>query len=394
MPEKQGKRKNFLKVLCVDDEEKVLEGLNLNLRKYFRVHLATSGKQGLEILRSKGPFAIVLSDMRMPEMDGAEFLKEVHKEAPDSVRILLTGHSEMEAAIRAINEGQIFRFLTKPCTNQQLLMAFKAALKQYHLITAERVLLEQTLRGCINAMGDVLVLTNPTAFGRVTRLKQAAKELAESLNLPNSWQVEAAALFSQIGLITLPPELIDKVYYGKTLTSEQEKMVSRMPLVAEKLLSNIPRMEEVISILTLQKDKADQSKLIFSDSVLMGAQILKVITDCDTLEVQGNSAELALDILKHREGQYEPAILEAFSGLKYEAGQLNEVSEIMVKDVRIGMVFVQDVRLQTGSLFVSRGYEITEQFVERTKNFSPGFVIEPVKVKMKSILTKGKSEGF
>lgn len=380
MQDKQRTTKKLEKILCVDDETHVLEGLSLNLRKYFKVYVATSGPEGLEILRNHGPFAIVLSDMRMPNMDGAEFLKTVHQHAPSSVRILLTGYSDMDSAVRAINEGQIFRFLTKPCAVPNLLSAFKAALKQYHLITAEKVLLEQTLRGSISALADVLVLTNPKAFGRATRLKQSAKSLAQALKLPNAWQVDVAALLSQIGYITLPNELIEKAYYGQAVTSDEQQMLAKVPDVAQQVLNNIPRMEDVQEI--LHKSLAKPGRQHKGDNVSQAAEVLRIVTDFDKLEAQGNSIQMALDTMRGKKDYYPKEMLEKFAELKGSVEQLNEVREIGIKEVRVGMIFVEDVKLKSGSLLVPRGYEVTNQFVERARNFAPGFVEQPLKVKL------------
>src|SRR5512141_2774337 len=102
-------------VLCVDDERIVLEGLALHLRRRFDVTMAESGAEGLDAIRGSGKFAVVLSDMRMPGMRGAEFLAQVRQLSPETVRVLLTGYADLESAIAAVNEGQIFRFLNKPC---------------------------------------------------------------------------------------------------------------------------------------------------------------------------------------------------------------------------------------------------------------------------------------
>ena len=103
------------RVLFVDDEPAVLEALALNLRRTYDVVTATSGQAGLEYLWAQSDFAVVVSDMRMPKMDGTTFLALARDAAPDAVRILLTGHTDIDAAVKVVNHGQIFRFLTKPC---------------------------------------------------------------------------------------------------------------------------------------------------------------------------------------------------------------------------------------------------------------------------------------
>ena len=188
---------NRQKVLCVDDEPHVLEGLSQLLRRLLDVHTATSGALGLEALDRDGPFAVVLSDMRMPGMDGAAFLARVRQQAPDTVRMLLTGHADLQSAIAAVNEGQIFRFLTKPCPPDQLRAAMTEAVRQYELVTAERVLLEETLHGSIRVLTDILSMMSPRVFGRATRVKQLVDELAGGIGLPDHWPILVAA--SEIG---------------------------------------------------------------------------------------------------------------------------------------------------------------------------------------------------
>src|SRR5882672_2539455 len=172
-----------VRVLCVDDEPNVLEGLSLHLRRRFEVATATSGNAALELLKRDGSTAVVLSDMRMPGMDGATFLSFARQLVPDAVRILLTGQTELSTAVSAVNDGQIFRFLTKPCAPATLLSAVDAAVEFNRLMVSERVLLNQTLHGSIKALTEVLALTNPTAFGRATRVKQHVTALADKLAL-------------------------------------------------------------------------------------------------------------------------------------------------------------------------------------------------------------------
>ncbi|MEO0605633.1 MAG: response regulator, partial [Myxococcota bacterium] len=154
-------------VLCVDDEPHVLEGLVANLRRRFAVKTATSGASGLQAIEdSEEDFACVVSDMRMPGMDGASFLAEVRQRAPDTTRLLLTGHANLESAVAAVNDGGIFRFLTKPCPPEQLLVAVGDACRQFQLRRAERELLEETLKGTVSVLSEVISLASPEAYGR------------------------------------------------------------------------------------------------------------------------------------------------------------------------------------------------------------------------------------
>src|SRR2546425_3295178 len=125
------------KILCVDDEPNVLEAYQRSLRKKFQIDTAVGGEQGLAEIERQGPYAVVISDLRMPGMDGVQFLAQVRDRSPDSIRVMLTGQADMNAAIGAVNEGRIFRFLTKPCPPDILSQTLQAGLEQYRLITVE-----------------------------------------------------------------------------------------------------------------------------------------------------------------------------------------------------------------------------------------------------------------
>jgi DNA-binding NtrC family response regulator len=160
------------KILCVDDEENVLRAFERNLRLHFEVETAVGPIAGLSAIAARGPYAVVISDLRMPEMDGIQFLATVRKQSPDTVRLILSGNADLQAAIAAVNEGSIFQFLTKPCPVDKLRSAIDGALKQYQLIIAERELLEHTLNGSVSMMTEVLSVVSPLAFSRSSRIRR------------------------------------------------------------------------------------------------------------------------------------------------------------------------------------------------------------------------------
>jgi len=369
------------RILCVDDEPNILEGLKLHLRRRYDVVTASSGPDGLAEINRAGPPDVVLSDMRMPGMDGAAFLSRVRGVAPDTVRLLLTGQADLNSCISAINEGQIFRFLSKPCQPEALLDTMKAAVQQYRLITSEKVLLEETLRGCIKTLIDVLALANPLAFGRASRIKEAVTQLSEAATLGQSWQVEVAAMLSHIGAVTLPISTAEKLYYGKALDPEEQKMIQRLPRVAEQLLANIPRLEEVRAILLNQDNRYDGSVRapngLIGENIPVGARALKIVNDYDALEVQGHAPETALDIMRSRAGWYDPILVEAFGRIRWKT---SATGEIPLKMVQIGMVFAQDVRTPGGVLLIARGHQVTNSLLERILNFSSDVSRQRVRV--------------
>ena len=373
------------KILCVDDEPAVLEGLKMNLRRRFDVLTAPSGAEALEVLAAEEGIAVVMSDMRMPGMDGAALLAKARARWPGVVRLLLTGQSDMNAAISAVNEGQIFRFLTKPCSPPALLAALEAAAEQHRLLSAEKVLLEQTLHGSIKVLVDVLALTNPSSFGRATRVKKLASELCVALGVKDQWQVEVAAMLSELGSITLPAETIDRLHTGQTLAAGEQAMVVRAAEVTQQLLANIPRLETVRAIL-MGSHKATHSQLVGATPIAeravgeVGAEVLRLAGDMDALEAQGQPSTTCIDLLRSRVERYDPAVLRALEKLRGGSEPRDEVREVTMAALRVGMVFVKDVKLASGTLLVARGYEVTASFLERLRNFRADRVVEPLRV--------------
>lgn len=371
------------RVVCVDDDPQVLSGLSLHLRRRYEVETATSGAAALELLARQPPAAVVISDMRMPGMNGAELLAKASGAHPHTTRILLTGHAEVDAAIAAVNKGSVFRFLVKPCPPPELLAAVEAAVELHRTTVAEQVLLEQTLHGSIKMLTEVMGITNPVSFGRAQRIKQHVTALCDKLELAERWQVEVAAMLSQLATFTLPADTLERLYYGSALTPEEQAMVERAPDVTEQLLGHIPRLETVRDILAsyAKPYKKPEAELTHEQANLQRwAQILRLAVDFDTLEAQGLSSGMALTSLKGRADQYQPAILSAFLSLFGQRKEGDKIRDISVAALRSGMVLAADVKMATGTLFVARGYEITPAFLERIRNFRPGSVREPIKV--------------
>jgi CheY-like chemotaxis protein len=368
------------RVLCVDDEKLVVEGLVLHLRKDYDVHTALSGDEALKVLKQIGGAAVVVSDMRMPGMDGAMLLHNVMSFYPDTTRILLTGEPGRDAAVAAINKGHIFRFLTKPCPPDQVRAAVEAGVIQHRLINAERSILKETLIGCIQALIDVLAITNPVAFGRASRIKRLAMEFAAALHCADYWQLEAAAMLSQLGYLSLPGPLVEKLYNGEPLTSAEKTLASGVPEVAISLLENIPRLEPVIQILAALSWTDEKIARLGDGTTGMGTRILGLVLEYDSLLTQGHSADVAVQTLRLRTARFGSELIDQF-GQHVGAGTgRDQARELALRSVRPGMVILQDVRTHLGTLLVPRGFEVSSTFLERIRYFGPDLLNETVKV--------------
>jgi len=369
------------RVLFVDDDPNILRAIYRQLRKKFEVFTALSGKEALDIIKSSPTFAVIVADMRMPEMDGVELLSKVKEISPDTVRIMLTGNADQQTAIKAVNEGSIFRFLNKPCPNALLESTLVAAIEHYSLIIAEREILEKTVNGSIKVITEILSQVSPTAFSRSYRIKQYVSQIINDLKLPNKWEFYVAASLSQIGCVTLPNDLIEKVYSGVELDPEEEEMFESHPEVGANLLKNIPRFERIAEMIRLQHKKffeyegkpetIDEGKGI----IRLGAQILKAVIDFDQLVFLGKSPNKAYEELVSRKEEYNPNILKLLENLKTACSNC-KIKSIKISQLNIGMILRKDVIAKNGLLIASKGQEVTFSVKTRLLNFAKTIGIE------------------
>jgi len=373
------------KVLFVDDEENILHSIKRDLRKRFTIHTAGSGAEALDILKKEGPFAVIVSDMRMPGMDGIQLLAAVKDQYPETVRLMLTGNADQETAIEAVNKGQIFRFLNKPCPTSTLAISIALAQRQYRLITAEKELLDKTLKGSITVLSEILSLASPIAFSSGLRMKAMVVAIAEKLELPNIWQFEIAALMSQIGCITLPPETLNKLYAGQQLEAGEEAMYRDHPRVGAKLLEKIPRMETVAAIIAHQllPFAVFVEYTDLKEEVCLGAQILRLCTDFDSLLHRGSHRSEALHTLQNRPAEYNPLVLKILAGIKLHP-ENEQIVAVNIRDLSVGMIAEQDIMALNGVLIAPKGQEVTWSLIKGLKNFAQQVgVKEPILVKVR-----------
>ena len=385
------------KILCVDDEPNVLQGYKRTLRKDYDIHIAEGGEQGLAMIASDGPFAVIVSDMRMPGMDGIQFLTRVMEVAPESVRIMLTGNADQQTAMDAVNEGNIFRFLTKPCPPETLAKTLDAGLEQYRLVTAEKYLLEQTLNKSLHVMVDILAIVNPTAFSRASRVKKLARQIADGLDVENAWEVEIAAMLSQIGCVTVPEEVLQKVSNGAPLSDKETGLYHQHPQVGHDLIDRIPRMETVAEIVANQNRRINDEAVPAVpreqlDSPTLGARILKVVLDFDKLIASRNSPRTALLELSERIGWYDPFVLDILKKVIEVEVDEYESLDISVTDLKPGMVLDESLLSTRGSMLLSAGQEITMSLILRLINLAEaGMIKDSIRVNVPINKDRGQS---
>lgn len=363
------------RILFVDDDQEILSAYARAFRKRYAVEVAAGPEIGLECVAALPDLAVVVSDLRMPGMDGVEFLGRVREMRPDVVRIILTGFADIGVAIAAVNKSKIFSFLTKPCPEEGLEEALAAALRQYQLIAAEKELLRGTVRGTIKLLTNLLEMVSPEAFGKSSRVKRLAVDIGNYLGVPDGWRVELAAMLSQIGCAAMPAETLRRAYRGEPLPGDKAYEFAMHPKIAAELVANIPRLREVSEIIAYQEKRYDGGGLppdgLAGGSIPIGARILKVALDFDTLQAHygdkrrsENPEAEALGRMRDRTGWYDPEVLAALESLAtlpdgYEP-RLVPTDELVA-----GMLLDQDVADLGGALALGRGLELNTVSIRR-----------------------------
>ena len=346
-------------VLCVDDEPHVLEGLRDTLHRHFRVVVKDNGFEAFRILAEQ-PVEVMLSDMRMPSLDGATLLTMAREQAPDVTRMVLTGQADLADAMRAVNDGEIFRFLLKPCAPEALIAAFDAGVRQHRLITSEKELLSETLRGAVRALSEVLALASPEAFGRAARVRYYALALASAIECADVWHIETAALLSQIGAVSLDPSLTARLSRGEALDAAEVRQVEELPGVALELLEDIPRLDAVRDVLT---NLAIGDHDVRTGLVPLGAKIVRIADDYDLLESQGAAPAAAIAAMRERGNRYDLDLLDQFA----EALGVRQLEErvLPVTELEPGMILAEDVVSKANVLRLARGTTVSPTVLDR-----------------------------
>jgi len=356
------------KILCVDDEESILKGFQLNLRNKFELHLASDGLEGLELFKNEGGFSVVLSDMRMPRMNGAEMLAAIKKIDPEVVTVLLTGHTDFESAMAAVNEGNVFRMLSKPCPPEILKKVLQDAVIQYDLITSRRILLDKTLRGAVDALAQSLATTQPLFFGRAQRVRRLANGLSEEIQLKDSWRVGVAAIFSQLAYLSIPPHLSESVYHRKDLKPETKAMVRDLPEETLKIIDLIPGLEDVREILQ-RIDIQPQFELDDGSGVRTAASIIRVGLDYDYYQELGHEDSLIVKTLQSRTETYDPNIVDALAKFLDADAHSFKLEEIDTRNLAEGMRLDEDLLLDGAMLIAAAGSDIDRSLLKIIRNY-------------------------
>jgi CheY-like chemotaxis protein len=379
------------RVLLVDDEPRILDGLRRNLHGLYQLDTATSGPEGLALIDKAGtPYAVVVSDMMMPGMNGAEFLGRAQEASPETVQMVLSGQAELGATIAAVNDGNLFRFLTKPCEAAEVIRALDAALAQHRLVRSERELLDHTLNGAVEVLTELMSVSNPAEFDRTERVKAIVGTMLQRVAVADPWELRIAAMLGQVGLMAVPAEVLAEVRAGGQVSREAEDIYRSHPALGSVLIRRIPRLQNVAEWVAAQpvtladatepaSDPPAAATLGHPEAEATGrdvyATVMAFMAGVDAglapRRVHGNLTgcrHYRRDLLDH--------VLAA-----HEQSVVRRPRQVKGAELMAGMQVEQDVVTTTGLVLIRTGEVLTESMAIRLRHFASGVgVTEPIDV--------------
>lgn len=405
-------------LLFVDDEVNILHSLQrLFRREGYNILTASSGKDGIAAVQTN-KVSLVISDNRMPEMEGVEFLARVKELSPDTIRFMLTGHADIKAVMAAINSGEVSRYITKPWDDDHIKLTVKEGIERYDLVMENRRLLEVTKRqnaelsdlnrnleakvekktrlirdnffGFIRVFADMMELYDPAIGSHSKRVADLAKEVACRMRIPEADIdiITAAAYLHTIGLIGIPKSIIEND--EENMDVKQRVLFRHATLVAQELLSHIDLLKQVGLNIRSHKEGFDGSGYpdgLRGEEIPIGSRILAVCKLYDRLRHRKVSQCLhrhAIDQLRRESGKgLDPEVVEAFisflGGYKdANAGASsgsNACTIVSLKELKPGMVTNKEITSASGTLLLAGGTKLTAPLIEKILRFND---IEPV----------------
>ncbi|WDT73298.1 MAG: response regulator [Candidatus Manganitrophus sp.] len=402
-------------LLFVDDEENILHALRRIFRKEpYEILTAVSAKEGLSLIESH-PVALIISDHRMPEMEGTEFLAKVRERKPDIMRIMLTGYADMKAAVEAINQSQVYRYISKPWNDDDLRLTVREALRQFDLVQSNRELTELVreqnkelydmnrnleskirertkeletknleLEGSFHEMLDLFLglmeMKNAALVGHARRSAVLAKEIAARLALPEDEQrvCEAAALLMDSGTLGYPDGLVKKRI--EEMDDAERALWQKHPLLAQAGLKRITRLEPVGQVIRSHHEHFDGSGFpdgLKGENIPLSSQIVAV---SDTFDLLLNPPMVAaripiseaLDALEKESGKrFDPAVVKALDEIIEKVQEMitSDELEVSLEELREGMTLARDLKTAGGILLLPAQSRLQTAHLEKIHNF-------------------------
>lgn len=366
------------RILAVDDEPLILRTYQRTLGDQFDLLTADHPDVALGLLRAQD-VAVILSDLKMPGMDGVAFLRAARELRPDAVRMMISGHADMGDAINSVNQAGIFRLMLKPCPDLEIAAALSDGLAQHRLVTAEKQLLEGTLNGAIQSLTDILGILDWEAYGQAQLRRRVARAVALALKQP-PWAFEIAALLADIGRATLPPDLNEKLKHHHSLSDAERRLVERVPEFSARLLRHIPRIDAVVDAV-LYQDKHVNGAGFPPDGrtgrdIPVAGRALHAIKALLAFLQKGTAPNAAIALLKQGPERYDPeVVLALYASLPVLQSRPPPLTgtgpqQATLASLAPDMTLLADITTREGMIVLSAGTRLTGLHIQRVKNFA------------------------
>ena len=362
------------KLLFVDDERHLLNGIERVLGFDYELDTAESGQEGLDAIRERGPYSVVFTDMRMPHMDGMQFLEKARQLAPNSIYVMLTGNNDLETAVNAINQGQVFRFLNKPCEEQELSGVIQDALRQFELVQAEKELLHDTFVGSVRVMTDVIDAIQPELAGRGERIQENIAALCQGSGIEERWEFKLAGRLSTLGVALLPESYrlcLERNDHDSAIAIE---VSCRAAKLAGTILQDVPRLKDVAEICKRREHTTNglistQSPSDSEEIVSVGVVLLQAASLWEELSRRGLAASEIRETVHQLLPQLPDAMLKLMGNSDASASGCETIG-VSPERLEEGMVVGEDVPCpERGELLIRKGQRLNQVTIQKLQSY-------------------------
>lgn len=351
------------RVLFVDDDQMLLSSMERCLGLKLNLDTALSGPDALERMRNTN-YSVIVSDMRMPGMDGVQFIEKARQQSKHTVYLMLTGNQDVQTAIRAVNEGQVFRFLTKPCRPEEIAAAVGQAQDQYKLEASERELLNKTFVGALSVFADVIETLQPRLAGRSGKTEQLFDELRQRCGMPSRWEYKVAAKVLLLGFA-----MQSEHQAGVSVSPTQANMqLNRACTTGARIVQRIPRLDPVAEIIrcvpTTDGSLVDANTDDPSDVILNGAALLRVAHMVEGMADSGIECSAAMEAISKTLPQINQQLALAAQEV-YPKDVEAEGVPVDIDDLTAGLVLFEDLTGPDGATLLRSGRKLSQTHIEK-----------------------------
>lgn len=293
------------KILFIDDDNFVLESYMARYRKNYKIFLANTPDKALQFIYSIDDFSVIISDMKMVGMSGVELFSRIKTLSPFSTRIMLTGYTQADIAIDAVNKGEVFRFLSKPCSADVMDKAIKEGVLLYNSYIQDKNIIQDFLKGSIKVLIDSVRISNPRAYERSVRIRNFSRRIAQDMNIKSIVDVEIASMICHVGYIGIDKKIIDSIENGDKLSFAEEEIFNQYPMIGANLVNNIPKLGNVSRIIQYHSCK-------YENYMPVESSIVSIALHFESLCIKELSIDIIIDKMKELSDLFEENSFRSF----------------------------------------------------------------------------------